>query len=746
MIKKTIIAGLCLAAFISGCSQNNSYAPESIVWNEISEDESASFPFGNGEVAGNVWAEKNGMYVYLTRNDCFSELGRLLKTGKIKLSVDSCSWDEGCKQKLDLENGMVEITNSKMSVKVFADSKLPIIWIHGKLQNPSNVSIEPVIWRDSPHIISGDKPTNVWDGDEIMSAWTFRSFKGDLPYPESADVTFSLDNCIGFFHHNDTSGYEFTLKNNHLNNIGVKDPIKDRTFGAMLKSDNMTKTEGGILKSEKPISEFTIKVAVTSFPSCSPENWKQQTLSVLESSDTFDQAEDRTKSYWNDKWSKSYLKISTPDTVTGKKITELYNCQRWMTLCAGKSSYPIKFNGSIFTLSPYKINGIKDLTPDFRMWGDAYWWQNTRLPYYPMLKTGDWETIRHLAEFYHSLMPAFREQAKVYYGIDGAILPETITQYGTFAPCDYGLGADSTGPINMNIRHIFQDPLEFIHLMMDCYRYSGNEEFLKKEIVPMSEDFLDFFISYAKIDSLGKMRMKNTQSLETYWFGVENDMPTVAGLHAVVKDFTTLPSDTLIPTELAKKIEYIKKALPDIPTEKGSEGNLRFAPAEKYDSREGNSENPALMVVFPFEVCNFTSPDVEVGRQAFRDRKFKNHFGWARDCQEAAILGMTEEAKDELLIRIENKNAAFKFPTYFGPNFDWVPDQDHGGNLMTSIQDLVIQSYDGKVYLLPAFPKDWDVQFRFAVPGEASVWGNYKGGKWVDKPKSDKATTEIVYK
>jgi len=53
---------------------------------------------------------------------------------------------------------------------------------------------------------------------------------------------------------------------------------------------------------------------------------------------------------------------------------------------------------------------------------------------------------------------------------------------------------------------------------------------------------------------------------------------------------------------------------------------------------------------------------------------------------------------------------------------------------MTHIQDMVIQSHDGNVYLLPAFPKDWDVQFKFAVPGNTTVSGDYSSGKWVTKP------------
>ncbi len=734
MTKKKIVSCLCFAVILLGCSRVNQNGPESIIWNGVSEDETASFPFGNGEVAGNVWAEKDGIYMYLARNDCFSELGRLLKTGELKLSIDSCMLNNDCVQKLDLENGIIEITSPKLNIKVFADSQFPVIWIHGHLNTPSNVTIEPIIWRDSPHMIA--------EGEK-HSAYNLHRYPGDFPFPESADKVFNFNDCAGFFHHNDTSTYEFTLKNNHLTSIGVQDPISNRTFGAMFQGSNLVQTEEGILKSTTPVSEFTVKVAVTSYPDCSPEDWKAKTFSVFSESDEPDNAEIRTKAYWNEIWERSYLRISTPDTVTGKKITDFYNCQRWITLCAGKSFYPLKFNGSLFTPSPEKAKDDTDFSPDYRPWGECFWWQNTRLPYFPMLKTGDWETIRGLVAFYDSLMPAFKEQARVYYGTEGAIIPETITQFGTFAASDYYIGNEEIGAANMYTRHIFQDPLELIHMMMDCYRYSGDEKFLRDEIIPMSEEFLDFFISYAKIDSLGKMRLRNTQSLETYWYGVENDLPSIAGLHTVVKDFTTL-SDTLISASLAEKIDYLKKFLPDIPVVTDEQGNKMFSPAEKFDPKTCNAENPEMMMIFPFELCNFTSEDIDIGRRSFENRKFKRYKGWAPDGQLAARLGLTDEAKKDLLLKMEGQNKAFRFPGYFGP-YDWIPDQDHGGNFMITLQDMVMQAYDGKVYLLPAFPKDWNVQFRMAVPGNAYVWGNYVGGKWTDKPMSDKKNIEIVF-
>ena len=45
----------------------------------------------------------------------------------------------------------------------------------------------------------------------------------------------------------------------------------------------------------------------------------------------------------------------------------------------------------------------------------------------------------------------------------------------------------------------------------------------------MAESVLKYFDTRFKRDSAGKIVLDPTQSVETFWFGVTNDMPSVAG-------------------------------------------------------------------------------------------------------------------------------------------------------------------------------------------------------------------------
>ncbi len=67
----------------------------------------------------------------------------------------------------------------------------------------------------------------------------------------------------------------------------------------------------------------------------------------------------------------------------------------------------------------------------------------------------------------------------------------------------------------------------------------------------------------------------------------------------------------------------------------------------------------------------------------------------------------------------------------WGPNYDWTPDQCHGTVAMTALQRMLVQ-YDGNdIFLLPAWPKDWDVKFKLRAPQNTTIEGVIKNGRIV---------------
>ncbi|MCF7973492.1 MAG: DUF5703 domain-containing protein, partial [Phycisphaerae bacterium] len=59
-----------------------------LVWTSPSQDSRGAMPIGNGEVGANVWVETNGdLLFYLSRTDAWSENCRLLKLGRVRVTL-----------------------------------------------------------------------------------------------------------------------------------------------------------------------------------------------------------------------------------------------------------------------------------------------------------------------------------------------------------------------------------------------------------------------------------------------------------------------------------------------------------------------------------------------------------------------------------------------------------------------------------------------------------------------------------
>ena len=75
-------------------------------------------------------------------------------------------------------------------------------------------------------------------------------------------------------------------------------------------------------------------------------------------------------------------------------------------------------------------------------------------------------------------------------------------------------------------------------------------------------------------------------------------------------------------------------------------------------------------------------------------------------------------------------NIAARFRGFFGPNYDWVPDFDHGSVTQLALQTMLVQSVGEKILLFPAWPAErWDVTFRLHLPRQTVVEGELKDGR-----------------
>jgi hypothetical protein len=100
---------------------------------------------------------------------------------------------------------------------------------------------------------------------------------------------------------------------------------------------------------------------------------------------------------------------------------------------------------------------------------------------------------------------------------------------------------------------------------------------------------------------------------------------------------------------------------------------------------------------------------------------------WHQDGIQFARMGMTSEAADYNTRKLQDSPR--RFPTFWGPGHDWVPDHNWGGSGMIGLQEMLMQTIGDQIVLFPAWPKEWDVDFKLHAPKNTTVEGCLKNGE-----------------
>lgn len=414
-------------------------------------------------------------------------------------------------------------------------------------------------------------------------------------------------------------------------------------------------------------------------------------------------------------------------------VSQAYALQRYVNACGGRGNLPITFNGSIFTV-PVKNRPEHG---DYRRWGSGYWWQNTRLPYYCMNMAGDFEMMRPLIQMYTDMLPHAKHRTKKYVNAEGAYFPECIYFWGEHFPRSYGTAfADKKEKIQDSGWHKYEwdSGIEVSCMALDHYFFTQDAEFAKEQAIPLGDALIRFFNTYYKKTPAGELDMTPSQALETWWH-CTNSASEVAGLMALSSKLLALP-DSLVTAEQRSYWRAFQKSLPPLPVDKTKEGESKLCPATKYEAK-CNVEVPELYAVFPYRICSFDNPKLlKEAKVALKNRWDRGPFGWRQEDLFMSYLGLTQQAKGYLLSRVKNRHHGLgegmpnlKFPGFWGPGYDWLPDQCHGGVIAATTQSLVMQTSGKKIFLFPSFPVEWNVDFKLHAPYQTVVEGTLKDGK-----------------
>ena len=709
--------------------------PKDYVWDSPSRNASESMPCGGGDVGMNVWVERGDLLFYLTRSGSFDENNTLLKHGRFRISLSPALDMEHFRQILHLNEGYVEVTDGRISVRLWADVFKPVVHVNVESKREKVVvAANYESWRT--------RDVEMSKRAAFQSSYKFSAPKG---LKTRRDSIIAEEKSVTFFHQNgEKTIFDATVEQQKMETVKARltNPLKNLVFGGRMTGRGFVfmdrvnghygacDYDGWMYVTEKPAQRSHLQIVMAAKQG-TVDDWMGE-LSMTERSVRVANDRKRTQQWWRHFWQRSY--------VTGDDdICRNYALFRYMLGCNSSGQWPTKFNGGLFTFDPQYVKQEAEyrLSPDFRNWGGGvHTAQNQRLVYWPMLKNGDAELLRPQLDFYLNIYKNAEERSRLYWGHDGACLTEQIENYGLPCYAEYGTkrpeGFDPGMERNAWLEYEWDTCLEFCMMALEAHRYTGMDI---GKYIPMVRSCLTFFDEHyqylanmrgaRRFDANGKLLLYPGSGGETFK-GAYNSTSTIAALQTVTRalmDYEREQGDT---AALRVHGELLSR-LPDITVRDGM-----IQPALHYE-RVQNTEPTQLYPVFPWRMYGVGREGLDIARNTYQDDslavKFRSHVGWKQDVIWAADLGMADEAWR--LLQLKMANGPHRFPAFWGPGFDWTPDHNWGGSGMIGMQEMLLQEVGDRLYVFPAWPRSRNVKFRLHASHNTVVEGEMRDGRVV---------------
>ena len=735
------ISGLLSAAILAGAAASppaGSNGPTrvsryNVVWASPSKDATGVMPVGNGDIAAGVYALDNGdLYLLLSKNDAFNFNGDIYKTGRVRVSLDPNPFKAGkpFRQTLDLPTGSIQIEADGVTLRVWVDANRPVY--HIEIHSPRELAVtaRPDLWQRL---------------DKTRDVCVERG-----------------GNLLWYFPVGDRSVYPDEMKPYTVEPMVAKfpDPYRFNTFGNMLECAAL-KHANGVLAGKGTAFDIRIHGCAMQTPDAAKwiETIERQAARPVDTKSDWD----KHCAWWQGFWDRSWIVTSdntveaearerfngepspagTRDETDGAALAaQSYNVFRFLMACQSRGRVQTKFNGGLFTqqlrvgsennrpAAARQADGTWLTHEDDRLWGRRFTYQNQRLLYWPMLASGDFDLMKPFFDSYWNLLEMRKAITKAWFGHDGAYFRENISPTGSEWDCDKGSLPPKTKPgekyEGWYHDYYFTSGLETVAMMTDYVNHAGDTDFRDRVLVPFAREILRFFDQHYPRGADGKIRLEPAQVLETFWIAV-NPAPDVAGLRFTLDGLLAMHAGT---AEDQTRWRKFRGEIPEI-TLREIGGRKAIAPAEKWE-KQCNAENGELYPVFPFRCFGLGTGSADIVDWTMQHRSNKDSFGsacWTQDQIHWAYAGKAAEAAAGLVRRARIASTMCRFPMYGREGPDSCPDFDQFGAGSIALQRMLVQEAGDKIYLLPAWPSDWDVDFKLHLTGGATLTGTVKDGK-----------------
>ena len=697
-----------------------------IVYLEPEFDSFNGFPLGNGDLGGMLWFTNEGITLQINKIDLYDKPanGRmtLRSAGRLKVNLGVPCYSymhlADFEARLSLQNADLKIKSSTP----FADTEITS-WV--------------------------DANSNVWVID------CQADYKKTLP--SGAVNRISLErwgSCDfgGWYGSRDVANGLGTAKVNRQENDiileekfegGLHFTIACRVLETPTEILRVSDRESSMITPLSSKQKYKILISVVS--SNDSDNPTQEAISLLDKAEvkTLTALRKEHLSWWTHFWSKSFVHLAD------NYLENIYYIRRYLMGSSSRGKYPVPFNGGLWT------------TNYDRQWATPHHW-NTQESYWGLAVQNDCDLLRPYIETYVNMIPQGKALARKKGTKDGLLITEAHDFSGNMVSANWG-----------NMTTNYTPASQISKIMWEYYAYTQDRDYLRNTIYPFMKEAAEFYLNFLQWDDVRKeFYIYPAQPYEHEWSSkLKNTITDRYMIESLFKNCIKAAQDLNMDKSKIKQWKHVISHLwappiLDVP-EKGKVFGLAFTENnEVYPDAKTNIQgyhfDAHTTAVFPAGVLGLDHKGTdyfEIARNIALHHP-KNRNAITPGAIVSARLGLGDKVLERLQCSVNylqhfNQGLFYNLDHwhYFSRYVDQIPNaelyaqrdymydsrltynrpeagksgfrtkpfvqcgMETMGILGTAINEMLLQSHEGKIRVFPAIPSKFASAFTLRAEG-----------------------------